>query len=73
MRFELKQRIIHREALVDFDDGANELEDIIDKLLKKNNGVVSSAQLYEFSKSQMTMFLNDNGIDDQQSVFDLAR
>ena len=27
---ELKQRIIHREALVDFDDGANELEDIID-------------------------------------------
>ena len=70
---ELKQRIIHREALVDFDDGANELEDIIDKLLKKNNGVVSSAQLYEFSKSQMTMFLNDNGIDDQQSVFDLAR
>ena len=70
---ELKQRIIHRESLVDFDDGADELEDIIDKLLKKNNGVVSSSQLYEFSKSQMTMFLNDNDIDDQQSVFDLAR
>lgn len=70
---ELKQRIIHRESLVDFDDGADELEDIIDKLLKKNNGVVSASQLYEFSKSQMTMFLNDNDIDDQQSVFDLAR
>ena len=70
---EIKQRLIHRESFVDFDDGANELEDIIDKLIKKNNGIVSSSQLYEFSRAQITMFLNDNGINDQQAVFDFAK
>ncbi len=70
---EISDKLIHRDAIVDFDDGADELEEIIDKLMQKNNGYLSSGQLNEYAHAKMNMFLNDNDIGDERAVFDFAR
>ena len=70
---EMNRRLYHEEALVDFEEGADTLEAVLDKLLKKNNGIATAKYLYEYACSEMAMFFNDNGITDQQSVYDLAR
>ena len=66
-------KLIHEEAFVDWEDGANQMEKILDKLLAKNNGYVSAAQLYEYVHADMQMFLNDNNMDDTRAVYDLAQ
>lgn len=63
---------IHKEAFMDWTVGANQLEIILGKLMDKNNGYVSDVQLYDYARVEMQMFLNDNDIDDQRKVFDLA-
>ena len=63
---------IHKAAFVDWTFGADQLERILDKLMKKNNGYVSDVQLYDYARVEMQMFLNDNDMDDQRKVFDLA-
>ena len=70
---EMNKRLFHVDALVDFEEGADTLEAVLDKLLKKNSGLATAKHLYEYARSDMTMFFNDNGIADQQSVYDLAR
>ena len=70
---EMNHKLYHEEALVDFEEGADTLEAVLDKLLKKNNGIATAKHLYEYARSEMAMFFNDNGITDQQSVYDLAR
>ena len=70
---EMNRKLYHEEALVDFEEGADTLEAILDKLLKKNDGVATAKHLYEYARSEMAMFFNDNGITGQQSVYDLAR
>lgn len=70
---EMNRKLYHEEALVDFEEGADTLEAILDKLLKKNDGVATAKHLYEYACSEMAMFFNDNGIIGQQSVYDLAR
>ncbi len=70
---EMNRLLYHDEAFVDFEEGADALEDILDKLLKKNKGIATATQLYEYARSEMSMFLNDNGIIGQQVVYDLAR
>lgn len=70
---EMNRKLYHEEALVDFEEGADTLESVLDKLLKKNDGVATAKHLYEYACSEMAMFFNDNGITDQQSVYDLAR
>lgn len=66
-------KLIHEDAFVDWEDGANRMEQILDKLLDKNDGYVSAAQLYEYVHADMQMFLNDNDIDDLRAVYDLAQ
>lgn len=70
---EMNRRLYHVDALVDFEEGADTLERVLDKLLKMNNGIVTAKLLYEYARSEKPMFFNDNGITDQQSVYDLAR
>lgn len=70
---DIKGRLFHEDAFIDWYDGANQLEDIIDKLMQKNNGYVASSQLYEYSHVDMNMFLNDNDLNDERSVFDVAQ
>ena len=65
--------LYHIDALVDFDEAADAMEQILDKLMERNNGYVTSTQLYEFARSNLQMFLNINDIDDQRKVFDLAQ
>lgn len=40
--------------------------------MKKNNGYVSAVQLYNYAKLDMAMFINDNNMDDQSKIFDMA-
>lgn len=69
---EVNGRIVHKEAFIDWDEGANQLESIMEKLMIKNNGYISASQLYKFAKVEMNMFLNDNDVNDERSVFDIA-
>lgn len=70
---EMNHRLYHDEVFVDFEEGADAIEDILDKLLKKNNGIATATQLWEYARSEMSMFLNDNDITEQQAMYDLAR
>lgn len=70
---EMNRCLYHDEAFVDFEEGANAIEDILDKLMKKNNGIATATQLWEYACSEISMFLNDNDITEQQAVYDLAR
>ena len=69
---DLADRLIHVDAFVDWDEGAQKLEKILEKLLAKNNGYVSYSQLYEYARAEMQMFLNDNDMDDPRKIFDMA-
>ncbi|MBR4291500.1 MAG: hypothetical protein IKT52_12815 [Oscillospiraceae bacterium] len=66
-------KLIHEDAFIDWEDGADGLGSIIDKLMHKNNGYISRAQLYEYVRAEMNMFLNDNDICDEREVFDIAK
>lgn len=70
---DIKGRLYHEDALVDWAEGADQLEAIMDKLMKKNNGYISSAQLYEYAHIDMNMFLNDNDMNDEYAVYDMAQ
>ena len=69
---DIKGRLFHEEAFIDWEDGANQLEGIIDKLMQKNSGYIAAAQLYEYAKVEMNMFLTDNDLNDERSVYDIA-
>lgn len=64
--------LIHKTAFVDWDQAADQLEAIISKLMDKNNGYVSRSQLYEYARANMQMFMNDNDMDNQQKIYDMA-
>lgn len=65
--------LIHEEAFVDWEDGADALEGIVEKLMQKNNGYISSTQLFEYARIEMNMFLNDNDMHDERAVYDMAQ
>lgn len=70
---DMGDRLVHVDAFVDWEEAAGKLAGIVEKLLTKNGGYVSSTQLYEYAKAGMQMFLNDNGVDDERSVYCIAR
>lgn len=70
---EMNRRLYHDEAFVDFDEGADTVADILEKLLKKNGGVATAAQLWDYARAELSMFLNDNDITDQQGIYDFAK
>lgn len=61
--------MLHKDAIVDLEEAAEKFHVIIESLLTKNDGYVSSAQLFDFARVKMQMFLNDNNIFDEQKVF----
>jgi len=65
-------RQLHKESFINWDDIAEKMDDILEKLMLRNNGYVSDVQLYEYAHLEMRMFLNDNDLDDQRKVYDLA-
>lgn len=70
---DIKGVLIHEEAFIDWEDGADELETIIEKLMQKNSGYISSTQLFEYVRIEMNMFLNDNDMREERAVFDMAQ
>ena len=70
---DVKGVLIHEDAFIDWEDGADELEAIIEKLMLKNNGYISSTQLFEYARIEMNMFLNDNDICEERAVYDMAQ
>lgn len=70
---DIKGTLIHEEAFIDWEDGADALETIIEKLMQKNYGYISSTQLFEYARNEMNMFLNDNGIREERAVYDMAQ
>lgn len=70
---EIKGRLYHEDAFIDWDDGAKQLCTITKKLMQKNNGYISAVQLYDYARSEMNMFLNDNDVNDERSVYEIAQ
>ena len=70
---DIKGVLIHEEAFIDWEDGADELETIIEKLMQKNSGYISSTQLFEYARTEMNMFLNDNDMREERAVYDMAQ
>ena len=70
---DMGDKLIHTGAFVDWETAAGKLAEILEKLLSKNNGYVSAAQLYEYARVELQMFLNDNDIADESSVYCIAR
>lgn len=70
---DIKGTLIHEEAFIDWEDGADALEAIIEKLMQKNNGYISSTQLFEYARNEMNMFLNDNDMREERAVYDMAQ
>ena len=70
---DIKGVLIHEEAFIDWEDGADALESIIEKLMQKNNGYVSSTQLFEYARIEMNLFLNDNDMFEERAVYDMAQ
>lgn len=70
---DIKGVLIHEEAFIDWEDGADALEAIIEKLMQKNNGYISSTQLFEYARIEMNMFLNDNDMREERAVYDMAQ
>ena len=70
---EIRGHLFHKDALIDWEDGANALETIIEKLMQKNNGYISSTQLFEYACIEMNMFLNDNDMCEERAVYDMVQ
>lgn len=70
---EMNKRLYHEDAFVDFEDGATALAEILEKLFNKNNGITTATQLWEYARSEMSMFCNDNDITEPQAIYDLAK
>ena len=66
------EKLIHKDAFVDWDQAADQLESILGKLMDKNNGYVSRSQLYDYARADMQMFMNDNDMDNAQKIYDMA-
>lgn len=65
-------RLIHKEAFIDWEENADILEGILDRLMTRNNGYVSDAQLFDYARMDMQMFINDHDMDSPRKIFDLA-
>lgn len=68
----ISDRLIHKDVFVDWEVGADCLQAVLEKLMEKNNGYVSAAQLYDYAKLDLTMFMNDNNMADQRKIYDMA-
>lgn len=68
----VNDRLLHKEAFVDWEMGADCLQAVLEKLMKKNNGYVSAIQLFEYARLDMTMFMNDNNMNTQRKIYDMA-
>lgn len=70
---EIKGKLYHENTFIDWDDGAKQMCLIMEKLMQKNNGYISAVQLYDYARAEMNMFLNDNDMNDERSVYDIAQ
>lgn len=70
---EIKGKLYHENAFVDWDDGTKHICLIMKKLMQKNNGYISAVQLYDYARVEMNMFLNDNDLNDERSVYEIAQ
>lgn len=70
---EIKGKLYHEDAFVDWNDGAKQICLIMEKLMKKNNGYISAVQLYDYARAEMNMFLNDNDVNDERAVYEIAQ
>lgn len=70
---EINGRLRHEDSFVDWDDGARRMSQIMEDLMQKNDGYISRTELYSYVRDRMNMYLNDNDMNDEISIFDFAR
>lgn len=70
---EIKGKLYREDVFIDWNDGVTQMDVIVEKLMKKNNGYISAAQLYDYAHAEMHMFLNDNDLDEERAVYEIAQ
>jgi len=70
---EVKGKLFHENSFIDWKVGADRLDSIIDRLMPRYNGYISGNLLYEYARTEMNMFLNDNDMNDERAVYDIAQ
>lgn len=65
-------RLVHKNAFMDWEENADVLEGILDKLMSKNNGYVSAEQLFDYARIDMQMFINDHNMGTPRKIYDMA-
>ncbi len=70
---DINGRLIHEDALIDWEDAKKRIDYILTKLMEKNNGYVSAPQLYDYMRTELPMFLNDHDMNSQTCVYFLVQ
>jgi hypothetical protein len=64
---------IHRANIVDLEDAAQTLLDNLKKQFGYFDGFSNSAMLYDAAQIDLTLFMNDNGFEDEDKIYFLAK
>lgn len=68
-----RNRYIHRESIVDADEIANAMLQVLLRYFERFEGYVSARLFYNMVRVDLAIPLNDNGFDDIASVYSLAK
>lgn len=69
----LPRRYLHKEVLVDLDQAVEPLENILQRQFRRFFGFTNAKKLYEAAEQELSMFLNDNGLESEEKVFNIAK
>lgn len=64
---------IHEENIIDLDESADQIEEILENQFAKFGGYTNDAVLYDAASINLRMFLNDNEIDSAEKMYGITR
>jgi transcriptional regulator with XRE-family HTH domain len=67
------KKYIHRNSIIDIDAVAEKLLSILNRQFKQFGGYTNCHLLYDAAKVDLSLFMNDNGFDDELIIYCLTR
>lgn len=68
-----KDKYIHRDSIVDFEEAAATIKNILTIQFEQFQGYSSARLLYDAVRIDLSLFLNDNDFDDNVTIYYLAK
>lgn len=66
-------RYIHRSSIVDFDEAAETLLDILKTHFRQFNGYSNYRLLFDAVRINLSLFMNDNAFEDEATIYAIAK